>query len=237
MMQPVFQLVDLKLGEVVPAYRVVWSTHDSPRPITRDESGCLVKIKPESSGDVDVFIENVRVVLKQFADTFYGYSLAVPERGDFVDSLFMGVPSSAVFLRPDVLRAALTRDLSVLKDFVENYDVMDKDVLRGWNLFLPLGTKVILEFSGQWNEDVRRFVEEVFMEAVSGCVRELNDKRIYRVVFYPQEKFANYCVMDGVAFGFPSSMVMPEMFPDEIKVEWRALVDNVVEELKRMSGC
>ena len=241
-MEPVFQLIDLQTGLPVAADCVIWSTPDSGREIVRDETGCLVKIKPAPASIVDRFIQNVAEVLKKFANVYYGYSLEVPESGvgettvsgicsnilELLNLNSRGIPVSAIFLRPDILRAALTCDLEALSELLLNcYDELDKDVLRGWGLFEPLGTRVILEFSQQWNNEVRQFVEQVFMEAVSPYVKKLSRKRIYRVVLYPSGgKYSKYGVMDGVAFAVPDRFVMSEVLTDEIKEEWRAFIYN-----------
>jgi hypothetical protein len=191
-------------------------------------------------------------------------------------------PPAAIFLKPDVLKAVLAIMKGVLKAyfnggvalypteeevkrlglekywevlnrFINDYNELDKDVLRQWRVVVKVEPRVELGFGDDWKSEVKEFVRALFFKKVSkGLMKKLNDKGIYRVVFFGFRKDRgevcnfessvfkkidfDYRVSSGVAFGFPWVVRMPEVFTDELKEKWERVIGEVVEELKKRAS-
>jgi hypothetical protein len=191
-------------------------------------------------------------------------------------------PPAAIFLKPEVLKAVLTimkrvlkayfnggvalypveeevkrlgleRHWEVLNRFVDEYKELDKDVLKQWKILVRVKPKVELSFSDDWRGDVKDFVRDLFFKKVSkSLIKKLNDKGIYRVVFFGFRKERgevcnfeslefrkidfSYSVSGGVAFGFPWVVRMPVEFGEELKERWERVIEEVVVELKKRAS-
>jgi len=188
-------------------------------------------------------------------------------------------PPAAIFLKPDVLKAVLAimkgvlrayfnggvtlypteeevrrlgleRHWEVLNKFINDYKELDKDVLKQWGILVKVEPRVELSFGDDWKGEVRRFVRDLFFKKVrKGLMKKLNDRGVYRVVFFGFRKERgevcnfessvfekidfNYRVNSGVAFGFPWSVRVPDEFTDELKKKWEKVIDEVVVELRK----
>jgi hypothetical protein len=138
----------------------------------------------------------------------------------------------------------------VLNEFIKNYPRMDKDVLRSWRVAVKIEPRLELIFGDDWKVEVKYFVRKLFFERVSKrLIKKLNGIGVYKVVLFGLKKERgevcnfdskfftkidfNYRVSNGIAFGFPWSMRMPEVFTEELKEKWEKVIDEVVVELKR----
>jgi hypothetical protein len=188
-------------------------------------------------------------------------------------------PPAAIFLKPDVLKAVLVimkgvlkayfnggvalypveeeikrlgleRYWEVLDKFINDYAELDKDILRQWRVSVKVEPKVELSFGDDWKGEVKNFVKNLFFKRVSKrLMKRLNEKGIYRVVFFGLRKERgevcnfessvfrridfSYSVSRGIAFGFPWSIRMPDELTEELKERWGKVIDEVVAELKR----
>jgi hypothetical protein len=150
----------------------------------------------------------------------------------------------------EIKRLGLERYWEVLNKFINDYAAFDKDVLKQWRVGVKIEPKVELSFGDDWKEEVKNFVRDLFFKKVSKrLMKRLNERGVYRVVFFGLRKERgevcnfessvfrkidfNYSVSNGVAFGFPWVVRMPEVFMEELKEKWGKVMDEVVEELKK----
>jgi hypothetical protein len=152
----------------------------------------------------------------------------------------------------EIKRLGLEKHWEVLNKFINDYAALDKDVLKQWGggVRVKVEPKVELSFGDDWKREVKNFVRDLFFKKVSKrLMKRLNERGIYRVVFFGLRKERgevcnfessvfkridfSYSVSRGVAFGFPWSIRMLEVFTDELKKKWEKVMAEVVAELKR----
>jgi len=150
----------------------------------------------------------------------------------------------------EIRRLGIERDWKVLEDFVSNYHSFDKDVMKNWRIKVQKVYNIDLVFRDDWEDEVKSFVKELFFRKLSKrLTKRLSKQGIYRVVLFglrrergevcsfPNHLFSvidyAYFVDNGLPFGFPLSVRMPDEFTDEIKKKWSILVDDIMRELRR----
>jgi hypothetical protein len=150
----------------------------------------------------------------------------------------------------EIARLGLEEYWAVLNEFIKNYPRMDKDVLRSWRVAVKVEPRIELIFGDDWRGEVKFFVKKLFFERVSKrLVKKLNGIGVYKVVFFGLKKERgevcnfdsefftkidfNYRVSNGIAFGFPWVVRMPEIFTEDLKEKWKKVIDEVVAELKK----
>ena len=157
-----------------------------------------------------------------------------------------------VLLYPDadeIRRLGIEKDWGVLQDFISQYPALDKDVMRGWRIKVSQVNKIDLVFRDDWNDQVMSYVKELFFKKLDKrMMKKLNKRGINKLLFFglkkergdvcnfPTSLFSTvdykYSIDDGLAFGFPWCVRMPEELRDELKEMWCILVDDVVRELR-----
>jgi hypothetical protein len=150
----------------------------------------------------------------------------------------------------EVRRLGLERYWAMLNKFISDYYGLDKDVLKQWRVSAKAEPRVDLVFGDDWKREVKGYVKELFFKKVGkGLVKKLNDRGVYRVVFFGLKKergevcnFSSsmferidfsYSVDNGIAFGFPWAVRMPEGLTDGLKEKWSILIDEVIDDLSR----
>jgi len=150
----------------------------------------------------------------------------------------------------EVKMLGLDRYWEILNKFIRDYHRLDKDVLRQWRISVKADPKVDLVFGDDWKSEVRDFVKGLFFKKLSKeLMKKLNSKGVYRVVFFGLKKergevcnFSSsmfekidfsYSVDNGIAFGFPWVVRMPERLTDGLKEKWCILIDEVIDELSK----
>ncbi len=158
-----------------------------------------------------------------------------------------------VALRPcdeEIRRLGIDRHWKVLQDFISQYPSLDKDVMRGWRIKVSQVNKIDLVFRDDWNDQVMSYVKELFFKKLDKrMMKKLNKRGINKLLFFglrkergdvcnfPTSLFSEidyrYSIDNGLAFGFPWCVRMPDGMTDDLKGQWHILIDDVISELKR----
>jgi hypothetical protein len=150
--------------------------------------------------------------------------------------------------KEEIERLQLKEEWQTLNNFIEEYESLDKDVLRQWGVrrYKPK-PRVDLVFRDDWASEIRSYVSSLLSERLGKLAKKLNTRGIYTVILFGfrsergmvcnfestvfEKIDFDYSVNSGEkAFGLPYDIRVAEL-NDDVKKMWEVVVEEIIESL------